>query len=106
VFSIKKLFAATMLALMCGACTGGGDGASSGPPLNAQECDAVTRKGWELQGTSLDTEMADPNFKTIYDRAVQLCVKDQDYSRKDYECLMKATTMDQFQDCHVVVHVK
>ena len=104
---MKKLFAATMLAMMCSACTNvGSDGGSGGPPLNAQECDAVSRKGWELQDTPIETEMADPNFKAIFDRAVQLCVKDQDYSRKDYECLMKATTMEQFQDCHVVVHVK
>jgi hypothetical protein len=101
---MKQLLAASMLALACGACSN--FGADNAPPLTSDECEAVVRKGLDLQKLPVETMMANPDFKKIFDRNLESCLKNQDYSRKDYECLMKATTLEQYQGCNVVIHLK
>jgi hypothetical protein len=97
---MKKLFTASMFALICSACTDAGRG---GPPLSAQECEAVIRKGWDLQEIPIETITNDENGKKLFDRTVQGCAQNHEISRKDYDCLMKATTMDAYQGCHATM---
>jgi len=98
---MNKLVAVGVLTLICSACTAGGGG--GGPPLSAEECEAVIRKGWDLQEVPLESLTNDENGKKIFDDVVQGCEKKHEISRKDYDCLIKATTMDEYQGCHAVM---
>ncbi|HTD28019.1 MAG TPA: hypothetical protein VK660_01380 [Xanthomonadaceae bacterium] len=97
---MKQLLATCALALILSGCSDGVSGSKGeGTPLSAQDCDAIVRKGWELKNVPLEAQMPDPNFRASYDKTVHDCVKNQSYSRKQFECLTKSTSLDDYQGC-------
>lgn len=83
-----------VLTLGCASCSSGGSsGGSSG--LNASECQSLIRKGWELNSVSFDV----PDSKLVFDRSVQSCVDGRMYSRKDYDCMMRANSTESYTQC-------
>jgi hypothetical protein len=103
---MKNLLAASLLALTCGACSNVGAGGDGGTPLSAQECDAALRKGADLQGVPMDTQIAaDPSMKQALDKTAQECATNHDFSRKTYDCMMKSSTLQEYQGCGGALHV-
>ncbi|HET6604611.1 MAG TPA: hypothetical protein VFG21_10435 [Xanthomonadaceae bacterium] len=88
---------AAAAALACTACTDGGHG---GGGLTQAECKQLYVKGFQLQG------MPESVYSEMLDLASQGCAEADAVSRRDFECAMDASTLKQYEDCHVVFDLR
>lgn len=89
-----KIWGTLAMALLCAACTGTGGG--GGDKITEAECKLVYEKGFQLQGTP------EAVYKDTIDVAAQGCAQANAISRKDYECVVAANSLQDYQDCKVV----
>jgi hypothetical protein len=90
---MKKIIPILIVFLSCSACTSGGSGGSA---LTANECDALIRKGWELNSVPFDG----PAATKLFNQSVKDCADDHKlYSRKEYDCMMSASATEDYAGC-------
>jgi len=65
--------------------------------VGREECKAVLAKGYQLQGTP------ESDYAPLMESFGKVCEEKKAVSRTDYDCGMKATTLDQYQACHIVI---
>ncbi|HRQ65588.1 MAG TPA: hypothetical protein PKZ76_12135, partial [Xanthomonadaceae bacterium] len=85
---------AVAAAMLCSACSGGVGGGGGG--LTKEECKYVFVKGFQLQG------MPEVVYRDTIDISAQGCAESDAVSRKDYECVVAAETLEDYEDCQVV----
>jgi hypothetical protein len=92
--STSAALTALVAALSLPACNLSGHG---GDNMSAAECKAVLEKGYQLQETPAEI------YAPLIDAAAKDCSDANALSRKDYECGMKSTTLQEYQDCKIVL---
>lgn len=90
---MKLPIVAAIAAIACASC-GIGHG---GGGLTEQECSAVIEKGYQLQGTPQGV------YAPVIGDIAKGCAEADALSREDYDCGMKATTLQEYTDCKIVL---
>jgi hypothetical protein len=68
-----------------------------GDIMTAADCKAVLEKGYVLQETPREI------YAPLIDAAAKDCADADALSRKDFECAMASTTLQQYTDCKIVL---
>jgi hypothetical protein len=91
---MKSIVLLAVITLSCSACTAGGGG--GGSALTRDECEALIRKGWQMNDVPFDGDVA----TTAFEKSIQNCtMSPRLFSRKMYECMMRANTTEDFATC-------
>jgi hypothetical protein len=86
--------AALAFAVTASGCSLSGHG---GGGMTEAQCKAVFQRGYELQGTT------EAEYGPVIDPQAKACAEHDALSKKDYDCALAATTLDQYQACKVVL---
>jgi hypothetical protein len=93
---VKKIVALALITLACSSCTEGGGGGGGGPALSRDECEALIRKGWQMNLVPFDG----PEATKVFESSVQDCATDHRlYTRKEYACVMSANSAEDYAAC-------
>jgi hypothetical protein len=90
---MKHLLAIAVV-LACSACSGSNGGSGGG--ITKEECKLVYEKGFQLQG------MPEDIYADTLDMSAQVCADKDAVSREDYECVVRAGSLADYQACEVV----
>jgi hypothetical protein len=87
--------------LFCLGCTDGGIGSIGSGALNEADCRQLITKINEVSYSTLSaSERAEIEPTTdAFNRSVQECVSDKVWNRSGYDCVMKASSMNDLRIC-------
>ena len=91
-----QMAAAAALVLACSSCSLPGDGHGGGGMTEAQ-CSEVFVKGYQLQGTPESV------YAPLLGDMSKGCAEADALSQKDYDCAVKATTLQEYEACKIVL---
>ena len=89
------LGAVVFIAVGVSACSGEGRGDARGEPVTAAECQAMVEKGAELQGIDLSAG------SELLTASVQSCLRSGRVTKRDYQCVMAATSPSESRACNL-----
>lgn len=84
------VIAAAFVCVSCGVSKGSDS-------VGREECKAVLAKGYQLQGTP------EGDYAPLVTTFGKVCEEKKAISRSNYECGMKAKTLDQYEACRIVI---
>jgi hypothetical protein len=93
---VLQAAAVAAFAMACSSCSLPGDGHGGGG-MTAAQCKEVYVKGMTLQGTP------EAAYAEWIDQAAQGCAEADALSKQDYDCAVKATTLDEYTACKIVL---